>query len=236
MVRRTVSPAGATPPPVDSLCASFVTELGVSGASISVVSYLGRQSTICSSDVTAAGAESAQFVLGEGPHWDALSTREPVLCADLASPSESRWPLFIDAARGLGLHAIFAFPMLMGAALVGVVDLYSTTARTVDRDFVDKASHMASRAAPASVRRALYSAEHHASEESPRAPALRREVHQATGMILSHLDTSATAAFSRLQGHAFVTGRPIEEIAREIVRGDLALSNLGDDSPGSEGD
>ena len=236
MVRRTVPPVGAATPPVDPLVAAFVTELGVSGASISVVSYLGRQSTICSSDDIAARAEELQFVLGEGPHWDALSTREPVQCTDLFAANESRWPLFIDGARGLDLHAVFAFPMLMGAALLGVVDLYSTTARTVDRDFIDKASHMAGRAAPVSVRRALHSAAQHDSAESPLAPALRREVHQATGMILAQLDISATAAFSRLQGHAFVTGRPIEEIAREVVHGDLVLSNSGDDSPASEGE
>jgi transcriptional regulator with GAF, ATPase, and Fis domain len=236
MLRNTEPPAGGATPGVDLLCASFVTEFGVSGASISVVSYLGRQSTICSSDATAARVEALQFELGEGPHWDALESRAPVLCSDLDAADESRWPLFIDAARGLGIHAIFAFPMLMGAALVGVVDLYSTAARTADRDFVARASHAASRAAHASVQRALHSATHHASAESPMAPALRREVHQATGMILSQLEVSATAAFARLQGHAFVTGRPMEEIAREVVLGSLVFSNLGDDSPGSEGD
>jgi hypothetical protein len=201
-----------------------------------VFSYLGRQSTICSSDATAARAEALQFELGEGPHWEALSTREPVLCSDLAATAEARWPLFIDAARGLGLRAVFAFPMLMGAALVGVVDLYSTTARTVDRVFVSRASVMASRASLASVQWAMHSAAHHASPETPMAPALRREVHQATGMILSDLDISATAAFARLQGEAFVTSKPIEEIARKVVSGDLVFSNMGDDSPGSEGD
>jgi transcriptional regulator with GAF, ATPase, and Fis domain len=236
MVRRTEPPAGEATHSADALCASFVTELGVSGASISVVSYLGRQSTICSSDATVARAEALQFELGEGPHWEALESRAPVLCSDLDATDESRWPLFIDAARGLGIHAIFAFPMLMGAALVGVVDLYSTTARTVDRDFVARASHAASRAAHASVQRALHSAAHHASEETPMAPALRREVHQATGMILSQLEISATAAFARLQGHAFVTGRPIEDIARDVVLGNLVLSNTGDNSPRSEGD
>ncbi len=236
MVRRTEPPVGDETPPVDPLCASFVTEFGVSGASISVVSYLGRQSTICSSDATAARVESLQFELGEGPHWDAFESRAPVLCSDLDAADETRWPLFVDAARGLGIHAIFAFPMLMGAALVGVVDLYSTTARTVDRDFASRASHAASRAAHASVQRALHSAAHHASAESPMAPALRREVHQATGMILSQLEVSATAAFARLQGHAFATGQPIEEVAREVVLGNLVLSNVGDGSPGSEGD
>lgn len=223
-------------PGVDSLCTPFVTQFGVSGASISVVSYRGRQSTVCSSDHTVARADELQFELGEGPHWDALSSRAPVIATDIGAASERRWPLFVDGARGLGIHGIFAFPMLMGAALVGVVDLYSMTPHHVDEAFIAKASLAAGRAAKASVHRALRSAADHASEESPMAPALRREVHQATGMILAQLEISATAAFARLQGHAFATGRPIDEIAHEVVLGRLAFDDLPDDETTSEGE
>lgn len=236
MVRRTEPPAGGAPSLVDALCASFVTELGVSGASISVVSFRGKQSAVSSSDAIAARAEAIQFSMGEGPHWEVVSTREPALCPDIDAEGETRWPFFIEKARELGIRACFAFPMLMGSALVGIVDLYSTTVRPVDRGFINRASHLAGRAASPSVQRAMHSAVHHASEESPRAPALRREVHQATGMILSQLDVSATAAFARLQGHSFVTGRPVEELAREVVRGALVFSNMQDEPSGSEGD
>lgn len=236
MVPMAKPPAVGTAPRADTLCASFVTELGVSGASISVMSHSGRQSTICSSDATVARVEALQFELGEGPHWDALSSRAPVFSTDIGAASESRWPLFVDGARGLGIQAIFAFPMLMGAALVGVVDLYSMKARTVDQDFMARASFAANRAATASVQRALRSAADDASHETPLAPALRREVHQATGMILAQLEISATAAFARLQGHAFVTGRPIEEIAHKVVLGRLEFDNLPDEYNISEGE
>lgn len=228
MAPHTEHPGSVPTPPVDSLCAPLLAELGVGGASISVVSYRGRQSTICASGPTIARAEALQFELGEGPHWDALASRAPVIAADLASGTETRWPLFVDAVRGLGVHGVFAFPMLMGAALVGVVDLYSMTPLGVDDAFIEKASFAASRSAMAAVQRALHSAEHHASAESPMAPALRREVHQATGMILNQLDLSATAAFARLQGYAFVTGRPIDDIAHDVVAGRLAFDDLPD--------
>jgi hypothetical protein len=236
MVRRTEPPAGGVPSLVDALCASFVTELGVSGASISVVSFRGRQSAVSSTDPIAARAEAIQFAMGEGPHWEVLSTRAPALCPDIDAEGETRWPFFIEKARGLGIRACFAFPMLMGSALVGVVDLYSTTVRPVDQGFIVRASHLARRAASPSVQRAMHSAAHHASEESLRAPALRREIHQATGIVLSQLDVSATGAFARLQGHAFATGRPIEEIAHEVVRGALVFSSLNDEPSGSRGD
>lgn len=218
------------------MCATFVNDLGVSGASISVVSRGGLQSTVCASDPAVARAEALQFELGEGPHWDALSSRAPVLAPDLGAEGESRWPLLVDGMHGLGIEAIFAFPMLMGAALVGVVDLYSTTARSVDKEFIARASLAAGRVAMGAVQQALHSATDPTSAESPMAPALRREVHQATGMIIAQLDISATAAFARLQGHAFATGRPIDELAHDVVQGRLAFDNLPDDQTTPEGE
>lgn len=207
----------------ERLCATLVAELGVSGASISVVSNGGRQSTVGSSDRTVARVEALQFERGEGPHWDALASRSPVLAPDIGSRSEVRWPAFRAGIGGLGVHGLFAFPMMMGGALVGVVDLYDTAWRPVDALFVSRASIAAGWAAPASVRAAVRSAEEHAAPESPLAPALRREVHQATGVLEAQLGVSAVDAFALLRGHAFVTGRPLDGVAHDVVIGMLIL-------------
>lgn len=228
--------AGVHPmPPVDPLCALFVTDLEVTGASISVVSHSGRQSAIASSDATAARLEASQFELGEGPHWDALMLRKPVMASDISDAGELRWPIFLNEARGMGIGAVLAFPMLMGAALVGVVGLYSSVPREVDPEFIGRAQFLAGRVAMPSVTRALRSAAQHESEESLLSPALRREVHQATGVIIHQLDLSATAAFARLQGYAFVTGRPIDDIAHDVVTGRLAFNNLPETTITQEG-
>lgn len=212
----------------ESLCSAFVAELGVTAASISVVGSHGAQSTVCVSDALAARADALQFELGEGPRWESLTTRLPVLCPDLCSPTALSWPMFRAQCLGIGVGAVFAFPMVMGAALVGIVDLYCLSPRAADREFVSRAAFLAGRVASAAVQQALRSAEDHRSPETFMAPALRREVHQATGMIVSQLRVSATEAFSRLQGHAFVTGRPIEEIAHAVVDRSLSFADLPD--------
>jgi len=230
MLRASEAPDWSPLPSSGSLCAAFVSDLGVSGASVTVVSYGGRRSTICSSDDTAARAEALQFALGQGPHWDALASRAPVISTDLGSASEERWPLLVVGLGALGIGSIFAFPMLMGAALVGVVDLYCLTPRRVDEEFIARASFAAGRMAMGAVQSAMRSATDATSEESPMAPALRREVHQATGILISQLDISATAAFARLQGQAFVTERPIDDVAHDVVRGRLDFAHLPDDN------
>ena len=207
-----------------SLCSSFVAALYVNGASISVFDPAGRQSTICASGPLAARAETVQFDLGEGPHWEALQTGAPVLCPDLASRAQS-WPLFSTAAQQLGIRAVFAFPMKLGAATVGAVDLYCLTPRRLDVHQVSLASSMADRIAPRAVRIAMSGAEDHPFTENEHAPSLRREVHQATGMIQAQLDVTATGALARLRGHAFVAGVPVEALAADVVGGliDFAL-------------
>jgi AmiR/NasT family two-component response regulator len=60
------------------------------------------------------------------------------------------------------------------------------------------------------------------------APAMRREVHQATGMVQAQLEVSATEAFSRLRAHAYSAERPIEDVARDVVRRELDFSTFTD--------
>jgi AmiR/NasT family two-component response regulator len=42
-------------------------------------------------------------------------------------------------------------------------------------------------------------------------------IHQATGMVLVQLGVDAEAAFARLRGHAYVTGRRLGDVARDVV-------------------
>jgi hypothetical protein len=212
----------------ERLCAAFVDALHVTGASISVFGRDGRQSTIRATDGIAARGDTLQFELGEGPHWEALASGAPVLCPDLGAQPKPRWPMFSSAAQEIGMVGVFAFPMKMGAVRVGVVDLYTASVRHLDEHQIALAVSMAGRAAAPSVRYALHSAQQPSGAEHTMAPALRREVHQATGMVQAQLDISATEAFTRLRAHAYSSERPIEDIARDIVRRELDFSTFTD--------
>jgi GAF domain-containing protein len=210
-----------------ALCDPFVDLFPIDGASISMFS-LTAQSTICASDVLAARSETLQFELGEGPHWEALRTGLPVIRADLTNDGPPEWPIFRDAARAIGIGAVFAFPMKMGAVTVGVVDMYATRPVNMDPATIASALALAARTAPAAAQQAMYSANDESSAEHDMAPALRREVHQATGMIQAQLDTTATDAFARLRAHSFLTGIAVDDIARDVVARRLDFSTLPD--------
>lgn len=208
------------------LGALFVAELPVTSASVSVFDRDGRQSTVSASDALAARLDELQLELGEGPQWDTLRMAQPTLVPFLLDEGIDRWPTFTVSALDLGVLAIFAFPMLVGAATVGVVGLSSTTAGALDVVQLATAVRLTRSITRRSVQWALDEARDDLPPEVPATPAMRREVHQATGMILAQLDITATEAFARLRAYAFATSRTVEEVAHSVVTREVDFRDL----------
>jgi hypothetical protein len=202
-----------------SLCSPFLSVLPVAGAAVSVLAGVSGQSTICSSNPTAARLDELQFDLGEGPCWDAMATRRPVLHSDFRHDDAGVWPIFTRAVhedpRGADVHAIYAFPLFVGSLDIGAVDLYSTTSTPLQSHEVADASELASVAAWQVLRRILSDT----ATDDAAGPGTynRREVHQATGMVLAQLDITAEEAALLLRAHAFSSGRSVAEVANDVV-------------------
>ncbi|MET4098134.1 GAF domain-containing protein [Agrococcus sp. UYP10] len=197
------------------LLAPFLELLPVSGASISVAAGPSH-STLGSTDAVAAQLEQLQFELGEGPHWTALRSGRAVLVADVRTDS-AMWPVFAAAASELSARALFAFPLQLGAATVGVVDLYRAAPGDLSGADVAAARSLALVASSAAMRLASASASQEVAGVHAAAPELRRVVHQATGILVVQLDVTATEAFARLRAHAFASGVPLDAVARDVV-------------------
>jgi hypothetical protein len=207
-------------------CSPFVDQLPISGVSISVFDDDGRQSTICASDATAARLDELQFELREGPHWEALESATPVLLPDTRGTTPVASIAFGEAILNLPVGALFTFPMTMGAVTVGVVELYRSTAGELDEEALKLAASLTKLATIPAVSDALRTAASDVESVSHETPAMRREVHQATGMILVQLGVSATEAFARLRAHAFAVQRPIRAVARDVVDRTLDFRDL----------
>ena len=215
-------------PASGTLCSEIYAALDLSGASITVFGLDSQQSTVCATDRIALRADALQIELGEGPRWQVRHTGKPAIVPDLASSLHVAWPMFTLAARELGIGATFSFPMSMGTVVVGSVDLYSVRTKLLNPNQISLGLSLAGRAASAAAHFATDSANDPDSTEHTMAPALRREVHQATGMIQAQLDATATEAFARLRSHAFSTGRSIDDVARDVVGRTLDFSTLLD--------
>ncbi|QHO71167.1 hypothetical protein BHD05_11920 [Marisediminicola antarctica] len=227
MPARTGKSAGLSAPgSAFDMLVPFLTALPITGAFISVSDASGRQSSLCSSDPVAARLDELQFELGEGPQREATRTGAVVLIDDVAESSHARWPVFGMALRELDVAALFAIPLVLGAVTVGAVGLYRSIPGSLTDQELATATAAASAIASVAVRHALAAAGEHGAPESSAAPAMRREIHQATGMIVVQLETTATIAYSRLFAHAFGSERSVHDVAHDVVSRQLNFETL----------
>lgn len=180
---------------------------------------------------TSAALEEAGFMLGEGPGRDCVAAGSPVLVADL-SESVARWPAFAPAALDLGVRAMFALPLRIGAISVGTLVAHRGTPGPLRNGQLVDALALADTLTILLLRRAMDEPARtvaEGGEPSPdwAAPATHRfEVHQATGMVSVQLGVSLAEALLRLRAHAYATDRPLNEVAADVVARRLRLEDL----------
>lgn len=223
------------------ICELCVVALPVTGAAITVMADADRQSLVWASDTVSARIDELQFRLAEGPCVEAFVSGRPVLIADITTVDEGRWPVFAAAAtRETPARGMFVWPLRAGATRIGVLDFYHDQPGLLDAEAVARAE----RAADAAFWSLLGTRRGHTldghghpvdpvgvaevDEADPDgwltgAPLERREVYQATGMVIAQLGLPADAALARLRAHAFAHDLTIEEVARDIVARRLRL-------------
>ena len=179
---------------------------------------------------TSAALEEVEFTLGEGPGADCVAAGLPVLVADLPG-AVSRWPVFTPAAVDLGVRAVFALPLRIGAISVGSLLAYRHTVGPLREGQLVDAVALADTLTALLLRRATDEASRSIVEggkpERGRAvPETHRlEVHQATGMISVQLGVSLAEALVRLRAHAFAADRSMNEVAADVVARRLRLGD-----------
>lgn len=199
------------------LCRAAVRHLPAAGVGVCVVDDHGVQGLAAASDRVSEQIEELQFVLGEGPCLDAYAARHPVLESDLHTTS--RWPGYGPEAIEHGVRAVFAFPLQIGAARLGVMDVYRTAPGPLDRDVLTRAMSFADLAVDALLDGQDGADDGTLGGDLGDALDHRAEIYQAQGMIMVDLGVPLTEALARLRAHAYATGRRPGAVARDVVAG-----------------
>jgi ANTAR domain/GAF domain len=210
---------------VGRVCRACVLLLPVDGAAVSVVAGEGNREVVYASDPVSTALAELQFSLGEGPCFEAYAIGGPVLVPDLVAAPPPAWPMFAAEAAVHPVGALFTFPMQIGAVRVATLDTYRVTPGSLTAGELSAALQVADIAALAlSGLRAGGDPWLDGDGRWLAGAGMRyREVHQATGMLIAHLDLSASAALARLRAYAFGRGRPLLEVAADVVAGRLEL-------------
>jgi hypothetical protein len=210
---------------IERLCAGAAELLGTPGVAVATATA-GSELLTLSRTEACAPFDRLQSDLGEGPAWAAHHGGWPVIVPHLGQ--DDRWPAFGPAASSLGLRAVFAFPMRRGSARIGALTLYRQVAGELTHDEHADAVTVARVAVDlvldAQAGRPVDDLDeifHHGVHDEV-------VVHQASGMVSVQLGIAVAAALSVLRAHAFASGRPLHDVADDVVARRLRMTDPPD--------
>ena len=204
------------------VCETAARTLSASGTGISVLTDDGVRGVCAASDPVSEHVEELQFILGEGPCMDAFDSRRPVLVADLAGEAKRRWPMYAPAAQNGGVRAVFAFPLQIGAARLGVFDVFRDRVGGLSEQHLADAlcfadvtvSGLLDRQEDAGARDADDTV---APDDLIDAVGNRAELFQAQGMVMVQIGGTITEAMARMRAYAYAENRSLSAVARDVV-------------------
>ena len=198
------------------LCRLAVDEMALSGCALVLMSGTEAASMLAGAGRHASTVTGLQMELGEGPCLQAFASGVPVLLPDLAE-NANRWPAFTAAALAVGVHAEFSLPLTVGSGGIGTLDLCR------DRPGMLNDEHLADALVTADIARDAVLYQQYTPGGAGLAELLdmggtdRIVIHQATGMIAAQVNDTTSNALARLRAAAFASGRPMHDIARDVV-------------------
>jgi GAF domain/ANTAR domain len=217
--------------PQRSLCSASAEVVGVSGAGIVLVSAGRMLGSVCVSNTVVEAVEELQYTLGEGPCIDAYRTRKPVLEPDLAAPESVRWPGFRQGAVAAGARAAFGFPLLIGDACIGALNLFRDASGPLRHEQYLDALVVARVASRTVLGWQSIAGSDSVAWQLEQVPAHRAVVHQASGMISVQAGVPVGDALVMLRAHAFAAGRTMSEVASDVVNRELVFDGAGPEQP-----
>jgi GAF domain/ANTAR domain len=205
------------------LCSAAVRSVPASGAGVTVMTEEGVRGLSVASDAVSERIDELQFDLGEGPCNDAFATRRPVLEADLVAAGGPRWPVYSPAAQDEGVRAVFAFPLQIGAARLGVLDLYRDKPGSLSSVELTQALSFAYVATALLLDGQQAAPLGRAADGLDDALDNRSEVYQAQGMVMVQLRVTLIQALAVLRAYAYSHERALGDVARDVVNRRLRL-------------
>ena len=206
------------------LVGACVSVLAVTGAGIMIMVDGGHRGTLGSSDATMGVVEELQFTLGEGPCLDSYRLGRPVFEPALADPITPRWPSFTPPAVAAGVHAIFGFPLQIGAIKLGALDIYVDRPGDLNETQLADALVMADVVTHEILELQAGARPGALASELDTAANLRVAVHQAAGMLSVQLAIPIADALIRLRAYTYANNRRVNDVAGDVVAGDLLIN------------
>jgi hypothetical protein len=140
-----------------------------------------------------------------------------VLVADLTSHAMDRWPLYAPAVHQDGLRAVFAFPLQVGAARLGVMDVFRERAGPLTEYQLGTAFRVADIIVETLLDRQEDRGRQGIADGLVWSVGNRAQLFQAQGMVMVQLGVPLGEAMVRMRAYAFAENLRLDDVARDVV-------------------
>jgi len=205
------------------LCEVSTNLIGVTGTGVMLMSGDMPSGSLCATNEVSSLIEDLQYMLGQGPCVEAYEEDQVVSEPDLADPSTPRWAAFTPAALEAGVRALFAFPMRVGTVRLGAVNLYRDRPGPLSDNQHADALVLADVAAQWVLNVQAGAPPGEMAQELEQGADFHYSVQNAAGIVSVQLGVSIAEALIRLRAYAFGTGRPLDEVAEDVVARTLRI-------------
>jgi hypothetical protein len=155
--------------------------------------------------------------VGEGPCLDACLSEFPIDEADLVASNDRRWMAYAPSATVAGAHAVFGFPVRIGAIRLGALSLYRDRPGALSPSQASDAYLMASVIGRAVLAMQAGAPNNTLASELEREATFDFSVHQAAGMVAVQGSMTVGNALVALRAHAYATNMALSDLALRVV-------------------
>src|SRR3954468_11752332 len=186
----------------------------VSEASITLITA-DTPWTVAFTGDRAVALDERQYEAERGPCLDSASSAQLIQIPDMRD--ETRWSLFVDAAKNLGVHSSLSVPLPIQRDVTGALNFYSDDFNGFDDRSVELAQTFAGHAAVAVANAHLYETTAALAEQMKHAMVSRAVIEQAKGIIMRENGCNADDAFDTLVRMSQQSHVKLRDLAERIV-------------------
>ncbi|MEV8321403.1 hypothetical protein AB0Q95_45395 [Streptomyces sp. NPDC059900] len=200
------------------MCKAVGEALPVEAVSMTLFTHLPEAQLLCASHDLAVRLAELQFETGQGPSVAASATGQPAIWGDV-SEVRAAWPVFGSLVREQlpRIGALYAIPLLVGRACLGSLDLARGTPMDPGARLRGEMLRGA-RAAAEILNAVLSTAPWPHWQPAEIIDTHWNSAHRASGKLAELGGVPPSLALDWMRARAFASGRPLPELADEILR------------------
>jgi GAF domain-containing protein len=154
-----------------------------------------------------------------------LALTQPVL-NEAVEKAAARWPTLAAAARSAGFGRVSMLPLRRREQTVGVISVFSPGPHMMTASDIRLAEIFARAVGVVISQQCELRERTRAAQQLQRALDTRVLIEQAKGATAARLGVSPDTAFDLLRSYARRTSRPLADIARDTISGELPVHEL----------